>query len=1377
MIEGMPWSVKGVEPEIRDDALHAAHSSGLTLGQWLNGVIRDSLVDLKAARGAGPRITASPFMQQETARQTMQHYPAQQPYPYAPMPQMMGQPMMPPAMMQPGMMQPGMMPPPYAMPPAMAYPQAYPSYPAPMPAAPAYDPFEARLRQYGRTETAVGSVPGADQRMLSVIDAAVDSMQHSVRASEQKTAAAIEKTAAAIDALATLVDQSRTPGQAAPQAAAAPRPRPSDAEQVSRTLSVLVERLASLEKNLADGETRRTEDVTSQARRLEDRIGEALDTLARDMSHKSAPAEAAPAQPAVAPHIPAAPAAISPAAPEPLAVRLPPVTQPRPRPAMQRTAGANAIAEIAARQRMLDADEEPRALGQVETSALDAIKRSIAALADQVREQRPATAATPAAEFDMRSELRDLQKSVEELAPRQIVASVNDSIRALAQKIEQSRQEGVRESQLAPIEKLLTDMRVSMESMREPRALSAMMRTLEQLASRVEIIGAKSIDNQQLSDLQRQFGDLRSALSEARQHQPADALQDQIARLGTKLDSLIESPRDSKIVNLVAEAVEDVRKNLRRFDPDRLFARIEERLSGLDAMEARFAALSERIEATRQAPADQGGLDSITRQIERMTRSLAERSAAPDLSQIVERIDDMRAALAAKPVAVAPDLSSLEQRIADIQSSLHQRPAQPDIKGLELILRKLADRIETVRAPAANGASLDALQSQVVALAERLERNGSSVPALDGMERTLSDLVNKVGSLKETTVSAAKTAAREAMAHQPAMGMDPLAAEGMILIKRDLTEMKSVQAEAEAKSRETLQLVNTTLEKIVSRLATMESELSRPRAAAPMPQPAPVDHAQPQAFAPQALAPQAMAPQVMAPQVLAPQPVAANTASNRPAPSLARSILSGSQQNSAPPVAPASRMAAPAVAAPVAHADDAHDADLPLEPGAGRNGPVATGPGEAPASNDPRSSFIAAARRAAQAAAAQTSAVLSEIDEKNGIGKKQASTGEGRLAGVKTFIAQRRKPLLLGLAALVFALGGLKVATNFMQHDDPVSTGSIGGNDMAPEASDKSAGASVTKSSSAFEPGSPMAKRQAAAEALIAAAPVSKLPSQALDTSVVGSVGGDKALGTAPIMPQAMPSAPVAPASPATPDSPAADIPSLFKSAPFTGPERLKQAATGGNLAAIYEIGARLAEGRGTARDLKAAAGWLDYAAAQGYAPAQYRLGSFSREGLGVPKDAKKAFGWFQRAAEQGHILAMHNLAVLYAEGVNGSPDYASAASWFRTAGEYGVKDSQFNIAILHVRGLGVAQDTVEAYKWFSAAAAQGDADAVKKRDELAARMTPDKLAEAKAVVENFRAKKPDVRANDVAVPEGGWDQVAKAAPAPAPAAGKKTRI
>ncbi|HRJ70418.1 MAG TPA: tetratricopeptide repeat protein, partial [Beijerinckiaceae bacterium] len=243
---------------------------------------------------------------------------------------------------------------------------------------------------------------------------------------------------------------------------------------------------------------------------------------------------------------------------------------------------------------------------------------------------------------------------------------------------------------------------------------------------------------------------------------------------------------------------------------------------------------------------------------------------------------------------------------------------------------------------------------------------------------------------------------------------------------------------------------------------------------------------------------------------------------------------------------------------------------------------------------------------------------------------------------------------------------------------------------------------------------------------------------------------------------------------PATAPARPADVAELMKASPYKGPERLRQAAVNGNLAAIYEIGARYADGRGTARDLKLASRWLEFAAEQGFAPAQYRFGSFNREGLGMQQDAKVAFQWFMKAAEQGHILAMHNLAVLYAEGVNGSPDYASAAAWFRNAAEHGVKDSQFNIAILHVRGLGVVQDMVEAYKWFAIAAQKGDADAIKRRDEVAARLSPNQLEDAKNRVEEFRPRRPDMRANDVGAPEGGWDQAPRAPGAPQQ---KKSRV
>ena len=39
MKPGIPWSIKGVEPELREVAKSAARRSGMTLGEWLNSAI------------------------------------------------------------------------------------------------------------------------------------------------------------------------------------------------------------------------------------------------------------------------------------------------------------------------------------------------------------------------------------------------------------------------------------------------------------------------------------------------------------------------------------------------------------------------------------------------------------------------------------------------------------------------------------------------------------------------------------------------------------------------------------------------------------------------------------------------------------------------------------------------------------------------------------------------------------------------------------------------------------------------------------------------------------------------------------------------------------------------------------------------------------------------------------------------------------------------------------------------------------------------------------------------------------------------------------------------------------------------------------------
>ena len=102
-----------------------------------------------------------------------------------------------------------------------------------------------------------------------------------------------------------------------------------------------------------------------------------------------------------------------------------------------------------------------------------------------------------------------------------------------------------------------------------------------------------------------------------------------------------------------------------------------------------------------------------------------------------------------------------------------------------------------------------------------------------------------------------------------------------------------------------------------------------------------------------------------------------------------------------------------------------------------------------------------------------------------------------------------------------------------------------------------------------------------------------------------------------------------------------------------------------------------------------------------------------------------------------------------------------------------GIADSQYNLGILYARGIGVDQNLPESYKWFALAAQQGDADAGKKRDDVAARLDQQSLVAAKLAVQTFTSEPPPDEAMNVKAPAGGWDS-ASAANAPVAAAPAK---
>jgi TPR repeat protein len=147
--------------------------------------------------------------------------------------------------------------------------------------------------------------------------------------------------------------------------------------------------------------------------------------------------------------------------------------------------------------------------------------------------------------------------------------------------------------------------------------------------------------------------------------------------------------------------------------------------------------------------------------------------------------------------------------------------------------------------------------------------------------------------------------------------------------------------------------------------------------------------------------------------------------------------------------------------------------------------------------------------------------------------------------------------------------------------------------------------------------------------------------------------------------------------------------------------------------------------------------------AEQGVADAQYKLGVMYDTGQGVPQDYAEAVKWYRMAAEQGEAYAQANLGLMYHEGRGLPQDYAEAAKWWRLAAEQGQADAQFYLGFMYAEGQSVPQDDVQAHMWYDLAASRHSPRKWRKiaagvRDYLAARMTPEQIAEAQRLAREW---------------------------------------
>jgi localization factor PodJL len=1081
-----------------------------------------------------------------------------------------------------------------------------------------------------------------------------------------------------------------------------------------------------------------------------------------------------------------------------------------------------------------------------------AMREELRALSESFSERR-AQPRSPAPSEDMRSELLRLRREIARGDGRSNSDITGTLSSMIARLDRQAGQGGGNDRMTRTLERLEQD--VAKLAAGRGQGGEAIERQIARLHQRLDQMGNGADDrglaqqvNREISDLSERLGStlnrsigalsdeiaaMRKAQVEAQQAAQTDS--PQIAELRSAIEQMRATPADtaqqstllaqidalsSKIdqtPHLSAEDLEErIARMMERFadsraDDGAMASRIEALSGKLDtltlgapeSLERRLDALQALIQAAPAPATNSPGLD---RQIEQLAARLEHLAASNGLVQVLAK-DGKPAYADLRPLEGS--LRKIEERISGFEKAdpsdkiealadrvlllserIEARPAetprdlQADLGPLEAMIRSLQERLEQAQESNGSTSAMQALEAQIAQLGQRIEQRPA--PAADpAVDSTLRELFSAVEALRNDGVAATERGVRDAMA----TGLD---------------ELKATQGALENRLTSQFGGIHEQMERIAARLATLNA-----------PQPAdPVRHAQLPEAMPLVLAAEArMRPETpirievpAKPAAAAPieppvraEPPAKAVAAARTEPTISVEPLPDLTDAQAP--APRK---APARAAAL---DMSGLVDQPLEPGSGR--PLKGEAQEAPAApartdaGDPqaiKANYIAAARRAVQAAAAEAQAA--SVDERKGKGgkagkdaakdaSKDPSGKAGAVANVRAMVEKRKKPILLGLAAAIVALGSLQV----------ISTALLKGPDVAGPA--KTSTAQPEKTTAGRPAGSPAASDSAEARAprsvepakappvtdprSVAAGPVQPQiqpapgqislppvssglqspaaeaqPAPAPSPSAGASIGPSAAIAAAPVA-----SAPLAPATIVT------GLPELPAS---LGPAGLRKAAGNGDARAVFDLATRLADGRGVQRDPKLSIKLFERAAAAGLVPAQFRVGNMYEKGIGATRDVGLARMWYERAAEKGNAKAMHNLAVLYAEGATGKPDYPMAGEWFRKAAEHGVRDSQFNLAILLARGLGAAQDLGQSYTWFAIAAAQGDEEAGKKRDEVSLQLPPTELAAAKAAVERWKAKPLEPAANEVPLPAKGWDEPV-AQPSPPKKAPKNTAV